>query len=92
VAINDFGGETPPGRFFRNEPTQSNQYEIQFMNFQYLGKHRLILYHLNADYSELYKDNGNSSQNLTNPITNIENGLGIFTGLNADTLLLNVIK
>jgi hypothetical protein len=52
----------------------------------------LILYHLNADYAALYNDTGNSSQNLTNPTTNIENGLGIFTGINADTLLLNVIK
>lgn len=92
TAITDFGDNDPPGRSFRNEPTQSNQYEIPSMNFQYYGKHRLILYHLNADYSELYKDNGNSSQNLTNPITNIENGLGIFTGINADTLMLNIIK
>jgi hypothetical protein len=92
TAITDFGDNSPPGRFFRNEPTQSNQYEIPSMNFQYYGRHRLILYHLNADYTELYKDNGNSSQNLTNPATNIENGLGIFTGLNADTLMLNVVK
>jgi len=92
TAITDFGDREPPGRFFRNEPTQANQFEIPSMNFQYLGKHRLILYHLNADYSELYKDNGNSSQNLTNPLTNIENGLGIFTGINADTLMLNVKK
>lgn len=92
TAINDYGDKEPPGRLFRNEPTQSNQYEIQAMRFQYYGRHRIILYHLNADYAALYNDTGNSSQNLTNPTTNIENGLGIFTGLNADTLLLNVIK
>lgn len=92
TAINDYGDREPPGRFFRNEPTQTNMYEIQAMRFQYYGRHRLILYHLNADYAALYHDTGNSSQNLTNPTTNIENGLGIFTGINADTLLLNVIK
>ena len=92
IAINDYGDKLPPGRFFRNAPTQTNQYEIQSMQFQYYGRHRLILYHLNADYAALYNDTGNSSQNLTNPTTNIENGLGIFTGINADTLLLNVIK
>lgn len=92
TAINDYGDREPPGRFFRNAPTQTNQYEIQSMHFQYYGRHRLILYHLNADYAALYNDTGNSSQNLTNPATNIENGLGIFTGINADTLLLNVIK
>ncbi|MBA4410270.1 MAG: DUF4249 family protein [Bacteroidota bacterium] len=92
LAINDYGDREPPGRFFRNAPTQTNQYEIQAMRFQYYGKHRLILYHLNADYAALYNDTGNSSQNLTNPATNIENGLGIFTGINADTLFLNVLR
>lgn len=92
VPIRDFGDNTPPGRFFRNEPTQGKQFEIQSMSFQYYGNHRLILYHMNPEYAELYKDNGNSSQNLTNPATNVKNGLGIFTGLNADTLMLNVIK
>ena len=92
VAISDFGGKAPPGRFFRNEPMQANQYEIPSMNFQYLGRHRLILYHLDADYTDLYKDSGNSSQNLTNPATNIINGLGIFTGLNADTLMISVVR
>ncbi len=81
-----------PRRIFRNEPTQSDQTEITGMSFQYLGKHRLILFHLNADYSVLYNNTGNTSQNLTNPITNVTNGLGIFTGINSDTLYLNVLK
>ena len=94
IAINDFGGneEDAPRRIFRNEPTQSNQYEIAAMNFQYYGHHRLILFHLNAEYAALYNDNGTTSQNLTNPITNVENGLGIFTGINADTLMINVVE
>jgi len=92
TAINDYGDRVPPVRSFRNAPTQTNQYEIPSMQFQYYGRHRLIVYHLNADYAALYNDTGNSSQNLTNPTTNILNGLGIFTGINADTLLLNVLK
>lgn len=94
IAINDFGSdeEDGPRRVFRNEPTQSNQYEIAAMNFQYYGRHRLILFHLNAEYAALYNDNGTTSQNLTNPITNVENGLGIFTGINADTLMINVTE
>lgn len=93
TAINDFGGdaEDAPRRIFRNEPTQSNQFEIAAMNFQYYGRHRLILFHLNAEYAALYNDTGNTSQNLTNPVTNVENGLGIFTGINADTLMIKVV-
>ena len=81
-----------PRRIFRNEPTQASQTEIAGMSFQYFGRHRLILFHLNADYAALYTNTGNTSQNLTNPITNITNGLGIFTGINSDTLYLNVLK
>lgn len=93
TAINDFGDdeEDAPRRIFRNEPTQSNQFEIAAMNFQYYGRHRLILFHLNAEYAALYNDTGNTSQNLTNPVTNVENGLGIFTGINADTLMIKVV-
>lgn len=94
TAIYDFGdnADDAPKRIFRNEPTQSNQYEIAAMNFQYYGRHRLILFHLNAEYTVLYNDNGTTSQNLTNPVTNVENGLGIFTGINADTLMLKVVE
>jgi hypothetical protein len=44
------------------------------------------------DYASLYSENSTSSQNLTNPSTSIVNGYGIFTGLNADTLYLNVLE
>lgn len=93
TAINDFGDDEDdaPRRIFRNEPTQSNRLEIPAMNFQYYGRHRLILFHLNAEYAALYNDTGNTSQNLTNPVTNVENGLGIFTGINADTLMIKVV-
>lgn len=94
TAIYNFGdnADDAPKRIFRNEPTQSNQYEIAAMNFQYYGRHRLILFHLNAEYAALYNDNGTTSQNLTNPITNVDNGLGIFTGINADTLMIKVVE
>jgi len=91
-AINDFGDKGPPSRTFRTKPSQSNISEIEAMQFNYYGMHRLILYHLNPDYASLYDESGTSSQNLTSPITAVKNGLGIFTGTNSDTLLLNVKK
>lgn len=79
-----------PERVFRNQPTTSNVFEIRAMQFQYYGTHRIILYHLNPDYAYLYSDNNSSSQNLSTPQSDITNGLGIFTGINSDTLLLEV--
>ncbi len=91
TAINDFSGEAPP-RMFRNEPLQTNTYELESMQFNYLGKHRIIIFSLKPEYAVLYQDGGSSSQNLTGINTNVENGLGIFTGVNSDTLYLTVKK
>jgi hypothetical protein len=90
--IRDFGSETPPGNIFRKAPTSASGLQLRPQEFQYFGKHRIILYHVLPDYASLYSENSTSSQNLTNPSTSIVNGYGIFTGLNADTLYLNVLE
>lgn len=90
-AVNNFGGNAPT-RVFRKSPTNFSSEEIRAMEFQYFGKTRIILYHVLPDYASLYNQSGTSSQNLTNPSTSIVNGYGIFTGLNPDTLWINVKK
>lgn len=90
--IRDFGNATPPGNLFRKPPTTSSGIEINAREFQYFGRHRLILYHVLPDYASLYDQGSTSSQNLTNPSTSITNGYGIFTGMHADTLMLNVLE
>jgi hypothetical protein len=88
--IRDFGDKDPPGNMFRKSPTNSISEELRANDFQYYGTHRIILYHVLPDYAALYDRNSTSSQNLTNPSTSIINGYGIFTGLNSDTLYLEV--
>jgi hypothetical protein len=92
TAIREFDTGSPPPNRFRNQPIQTNKYDIQSMSFWYYGTYRLILFHLNPDYASLYDQKGTSSQNLSNPSTGIQNGLGIFTGINSDTLYLEVTK
>jgi hypothetical protein len=77
---------------FRTSPTQSNTYSIQAMQFKYYGKYDIILWKLNPEYAALYNDNGSNSLNLTSPECNINNGWGIFTGINSDTLTVEVKK
>jgi hypothetical protein len=92
-SIFDDNGDTDrPRPSFRSEPEQVNEYEIGFQNFSYYGTHRVVLFSLNAEYASLYDDNGNSSQNLTTPYSNVIGGLGIFTGLNSDTLTVEVTE
>ncbi len=81
-----------PRPTFRTEPEQNSTYELGFQSFSYYGAHQIILYKLNAEYAALYDDNGNSSQNLNTPYTNIVGGLGIFTGINSDTLSITVTQ
>jgi hypothetical protein len=90
--IRDFGSETAPANIFRKAPTSASGLQLRPQEFQYFGRHRIILYHVLPDYASLYSENSASSQNLTNPSTSIVNGYGIFTGLNADTLYLNVLE
>lgn len=81
-----------PFRAFRTQPEQTNTYSLQSMSFRYYGTHRILLYHLNPEYAALYEDSGTNSTNLTTPYTNVEGGLGIFTGINADTIVVQVTK
>ncbi|PBQ34202.1 hypothetical protein CNR22_21320 [Sphingobacteriaceae bacterium] len=91
-AITDFRSNAPPARIFRKSPSNFSSEEVRAMEFQYFGKTRIILYHVLPDYATLYDQGSTSSQNLTNPSTSIKNGYGIFTGLNSDTLWVDVKK
>jgi hypothetical protein len=85
--------DVPDMPFFRNKPDNvGSEYDIQSMSFKYYGKHLVILCKLNAEYAGLYNENGTSSQNIGSPYSNIENGLGIFTAFNADTMAITVTK
>jgi hypothetical protein len=81
-----------PNRRFRSRPQAASAYEIRPRQFVYYGAHDMILYRINAEYASLYDGNGSNSLNLTAPYTNVKNGLGIFTGVSADTLKLRVSK
>ncbi len=77
-------------RRFRSQPVQGTETRLRSQQFEYFGKHNLILLKVNPDYAALYNSSGTTSQNISTPPTTITNGLGIFTGVNADTLSFTV--
>ncbi|MEA5256559.1 hypothetical protein VB264_02115 [Arcicella aquatica] len=77
-------------RRFRSQPVQGTTTQLRSQQFQYFGKHNLVLLKVNPDYAALYNSTGSTSQNISTPPTTITNGLGIFTGVNADTLAFTV--
>lgn len=56
------------------------------------GTHRVIVFRVSPEYAALYQTSGTSSQSITEPPSNIDNGLGIFTGVSSDTLYFEVKK
>jgi hypothetical protein len=81
-----------PIRVFRNTPTQGSSQELPPMSFTYTGQHRVILFKLNAEYAALYEQLSKNSLDIKAPPSNIVNGLGIFTGINSDTINIKVVS
>ncbi|MEA5401675.1 DUF4249 family protein [Arcicella sp. DC2W] len=77
-------------RRFRSQPVQGTTTILRSQQFQYFGKHNIVLLKVNPDYAALYNSTGSTSQNISTPPSTITNGLGIFTGVNADTLAFTV--
>ncbi|WP_064196837.1 MULTISPECIES: DUF4249 family protein [Emticicia] len=91
IIIPPSGSSFPSFRFF-NEPLIGSSNVVRSQSFQFFGKHDIILYRVNSEYAALYQATGTTSQNLSTPPTSIINGLGIFTGINADTVKFVVNK
>ena len=72
-------------------PTQENTYRLDQRMIRCFGTYRIILYKVNNEFNDVFTKNGTNSNNLVNPTTNITNGYGVFTGMNSDTLYLEVI-
>ena len=77
-------------RRFRSQPVQGTTTNLRSQQFLYFGKYNIVLLKVNPDYVALYNTSGTTSQNISTPPTTITNGLGIFTGINADTLKFQV--
>jgi hypothetical protein len=84
AAFNNFNNR------FRSQPVQGTETRLRSQQFQYFGRYNVVLLKVNPDYAALYSTEGTTSQNISTPPTTITNGLGIFTGINADTLKFQV--
>jgi len=78
---------------FVSRPVQFNSYILMpMMTIQQYGKHRVRVFRVNREYADLYESMQQDSRNLNEPLTNIENGLGVFTAFSCDSIFFNVIK
>ena len=66
-----------------SEPTTSNYHEILPVTLSWLGPHYVTVYQVNQEYADLFENREQDSRDLTEPPTNIEGGVGIFTAFNS---------
>lgn len=86
------GGRRPNFRLL-TQPFITDTYIIRiFLSFQQYGTHRVKLYRVNQEYADLYEYREQDSRNLTEPLTNVNNGLGIFTAFSYDEAFFEVVK
>jgi len=85
------GGSQGFGRFI-SAPTGNNQYRIERFSLSYYGKHRVKVYRVNQEYADLYGSRQQDSRDLNEPLSNIENGLGVFSAFNSVQLFFNVVQ
>ena len=75
------------------KPVLETSYDLDTRRqLAFFGTYKIIIYKVNEEYVNLHENISQSSLNLTEALTNIENGLGIFTGINSDILFLEVVK
>jgi hypothetical protein len=76
-ASSDFTG----GSFRRRmmQPLQADSYQLNRMDFRSTGNYSIYVYRVNKEYVELYERI--SSSDLANPVSFIDNALGVFTAM-----------
>ena len=87
--------EVGSGKFvsrFVSKPSISNEYRVSFRTVTHFGKHLMVLYRVNQEYVDLYESRNQDSRNLNEPLTNIENGLGVFSAFASDSVYFYAIK
>jgi hypothetical protein len=69
-----------------SQPTNRASFRINDNSILYTGTHILRVYHVNKEYADLYRSRQQDSRVLNEPLTNVKNGLGIFTSFASDSL------
>ena len=90
-SMGGFGGGMK-GRFFISEPSNENSYSVNFRSVSYYGRYSIKVYRVNQEYADLYTSRQQDSRDLNEPLTNINNGLGIFSAFNSREVFINVIR
>ncbi|MEL6560543.1 MAG: DUF4249 family protein [Bacteroidota bacterium] len=77
---------------FVSEPSEITTFEIIGVALETYGKHVAKVYSVNQEYSDLFNSAAQDSRDLNEPPSNINNGLGIFSGFAVATIEFEVAR
>jgi hypothetical protein len=80
-----------PVATYQSQPFQANHVDLDYLKFKDYGNFRVILHRVGPDLVQYLADQGTAGQS-SGMFSNITGGLGIFTGVNSDTLSVVVQK
>ena len=88
---NEFGGfrGRRPQRFI-SAPGSSNEYQVSRFMITHYGNHLVRVYRVNQEYADLYISRQQDSRDLNEPLSNIQNGLGVFSAFNSNSVTFTV--
>ncbi len=75
---------------FVSAPMETTSFEIIAVALETYGKHVAKVYSVNQEYIDLFNSATQDSRDLNEPPSNINNGLGIFTGFAVDSVEFEV--
>lgn len=75
------------------EPSTQTSYAVNtFADITHYGTYEVTVFRVNPEYVTLYEDNTSGSGALNEIRTNVQNGFGIFTGINSATIYFEVTQ
>ena len=80
-----------PGRII-SIPITGDEYIISLINVTHYGQHKAKVYRVNQEYVDLYCSRQQDTRDLNEPLTNVINGLGVFTAFNSDSVIFQVVQ
>ncbi|HUU29122.1 MAG TPA: DUF4249 family protein [archaeon] len=79
-----------PGRII-SIPITGDEYIVSLFSVTHYGRHKAKVYRVNQEYVDLYSTRQQDTRDLNEPLTNVVNGLGVFTAFNSDSVFFNVV-
>jgi len=76
------GGPRP----FISQPMPVGSYNVNAQMVTHYGRHEVKVYRVNQEYADLYQSRNQDSRDLNEPLTNIENGLGVFSAFSSQSV------